>query len=284
VKHAAVRHAPSLRVSPGGVAAASSGSFTWIVHRRQAPVAFLATPLMALGDGEELHVSVELEAGASAALTGQGPTTLLRTGQRVVQRWRIRVGEDAHLTLLPWVTIPFPGSRSWTEVHVELADGATLCAWDLLAVGRVGRGERFVFDELRSSWRILRLDAPLLDERLLVRGGDQAAAEAMLAGRSHVGSLFLAGFAEKLVPLALVREALDTSLDLAGASQPAPGLVVARALERSADRLEQAFWPLVSAARTAVALPRLDPGHVARRWFGTGPPRTVGSDPGGQTA
>ena len=150
MKHAAVRHAPSLCVSPDGVAAASSGSFTWIVHRRQAPVAFLVTPLMALGDGEELHVSVELEAGASAALTGQGPTTLLRTGQRVVQRWRIRVGEDAHLTLVPWVTIPFPGSRSLTEVHVELADGATLCAWDLLAVGRVGRGERFVFDELRS--------------------------------------------------------------------------------------------------------------------------------------
>ena len=241
------------------------------MHRRRTPVAFLATPLMALGDGEELHVSVEVEAGASAALTGQGPTTLLRTGQRVVQRWQIRVGEDAHLTLLPWVTIPFPGSRSLTEIEVELAAGASLCAWDLLAVGRVGRGERFVFDELRSSWRIAQHDAPLLDERLLVRGGDRAAAEAMLAGRSHVGSLFLAGFAEELVPLALVRESLDTSLDLAGASRPAPGLVVARALERSADRLEQAFWPLVSAARTAVALPPLDPGHVARRWFGTRP-------------
>ena len=54
-------------------------------------------------------------------------------------------------------------------------------------------------------------------------------------------------------PFALVRESLDTSLDLAGASRPAPGLVVARALERSADRLEQAFWPLVGAARTALA-------------------------------
>jgi urease accessory protein len=253
------------------------------VHRREAPIVFLATPLAALGGGEELHVSVELEAGASAAVTGQGPTTLLRSGRRTVQRWEIRVGEGAHLTLLPWVAIPFPGSLSLTEVDVELAEGATLCAWDLLAVGRVGREERFVFEELRSSWRIARGGTPLLDERRLARRGDRTAAEVMLAGRSHLGSLFLAGLDEELLPIALVREALDASLDLAGASRPVPGLVVVHALECSADHLEQAFWPVVGMARTALALPPLDPGHVARRWFGTRPWQTVGSDSGGET-
>jgi urease accessory protein len=267
----AVRHEPSLRVSGDGVAASSSGSFSWIVHRRDGPIVFLATPLAALGEGEELHVSVEVEAGASAAVTGQGATTLLRSARQIVQRWEISLGEGAHLTLLPWVAIPFPGSHSLTEVEVELADGATLCAWDLLAVGRVGRGERFAFEELRSSWRVSRGGALLLDERRLARRGDRAAAEAMLAGRSHVGSLFLAGLDEERLPIACVRESLDASLDLAGAGRPVPDLVVAHALERSADRLEQAFWPVVGMARAALALPRLDPGHVARRWFGTRP-------------
>jgi urease accessory protein len=271
----AVGHAPSLRVSRDGIAASSSGSYSWIVHRRGgSPVAFLATPLAALGEGEELRVSVEVEAGASAAVTGQGPTTLLRSARQVVQRWEISLREGAHLTLLPWVAIPFPGSRSLVAVDVELAAGATLCAWDLLAVGRVGRGERFAFEELRSSWRITRGGAPLLDERRLARHGDRAVAEAMLAGRSHVGSLFLAGLDEDLLPIALVRASLDASLDLAGAGRPVRDLVVAHALERSADHLEQAFWPVVGMARAALALPRLDPGHVARRWFGTRPQQT----------
>jgi urease accessory protein len=269
----AATYTPSLRVSRAGVAAVSSGSFSWVVHRRESPVAFLATPLAALGDGEELHVAVDVEDGVSAALTGQGATTLLKTSQRVVQRWRIRLGEGAHLTFLPWVTIPFPGSRCRTEVDVELAAGASFCAWDVLAAGRVSRGERFALGELHASWRIAGEGASLIDEHLLVRGEDREAAAAMLAGHTHVGSLFLAGVAEELVPLSQVRDELGRSLPLAGATRPAAHLVVARALDRSADRLEQAFWPVLGAARAALGVPRLDPGHVARRWFGTCPSR-----------
>jgi urease accessory protein len=238
------------------------------VHRRATPIAFLATPLMALGEGDELHVSVEVEAGASAALTAQGPTTLLRTARPVVQRWRIRIDDGAHLTFLPWVTIPYPGSRSAAEVEVELGAGASFCAWDTLAVGRVALGERFELDELASAWRISGPAGRLLDERLLVRGDDREVTAAMLSGRTHIGSLYLAGVPEGSVPLAAIRRTLDSALDLAGASRPEPDVVVARALERSADRLEQAFWPAVAATRTALALPALDPGHLARRWFG----------------
>jgi urease accessory protein len=262
-----VAHVPSLRVSRTGVSSSSSGGFTWIVHRRHTPIAFLASPLMALGEGEELQASVEVEPGASAVLTGQGPTTFLKTRRRVGQRWRIRVAEGAHLTFLPWAAIPFPGSRSLVDVEVELAARASVCAWDILASGRVGRGERFVFDELGSSWRITGGGSPLIDERLFVRGEDREAAAAMMAGRTHLGSLYLAGVPDGLFPEARARELLS-GLELAGASRPAPGLILARAVERSADRLEQAFWPVVAEARAALGLPRLDPGHVARRWFG----------------
>jgi urease accessory protein len=249
------------------VGAVSAGSFQWIVHRRTATVAFLATPLMALGDGEELEVTVELDPGASLALTTQGPTALLRTGRASVQRFSLRLAEGAHLTFLPWVTIPFPGALSRLEVDVELGAGASLAAWDVLAVGRVGRGERFRFDELRAAWRIEDASGLVLDDRLRVLGADRALAEAMLAGRSHVGSLYLAGLGEDTLSLTTVRRLLEPRLDLAGASRPAPGLLVARALDHSADRLEQAFWPAIAATRAAAGAPRLAPEAVARRWF-----------------
>jgi urease accessory protein len=264
----AARHEPAIRVrGDGSVASVSAGSFEWIVHRRRATVAFLATPLMALGDGEELVVSVKLDEGASLALTTQGPTALLRTGRAAVQRFVVRLAEHCHLTFLPWVTIPFPGALSRFEVDVRLADGASFAAWDVLAVGRVGRGERFRFEELRSSWRIEGPEGLMLDDRLILRGSDREAAETLTAGRTHVGSLYLAGLEEDALRVDEVRKALDGALELAGASRPAPRLLVARALDRSADRLEQAFWPAVAACRAAGEAPALAPEAVARRWF-----------------
>ena len=267
----AIRHAPTLRVGRDeAVAAIPSGYFEWIVHRRGEPVAFLATPLAALGEGEELEVSVELEAGASAAVTTQGPSALLKTRTAVLQRWRIRLGEGAHLTLLPWLALPYPGSRSRIEVHVELAAGASLAAWEILAVGRVALGERFRLEELSSSWRILGPGGVLLlDDRMRVRGDDREDAEAALAGRTHIGTLYLAGFADDALPLGAVRELLEGRLELVGASRPARGLVVARALDRSSERLERGFGPVVAEARRCAGRRRLDATDLARRWFGS---------------
>jgi urease accessory protein len=262
------RHAPSLRVSAGGrVTATSSGGFEWFVHHGPAPVVFLATSLMALGEDEILDVRIWIEAGATATVTGQGPTTLLKTGAAVVQRWRIEVGAGAHVTFLPWVTIPFPGSRSDSQIHALIDDGGTLCAWDTLAMGRIGRGEELLFEELRSEWRIDGPSAAQLRDRLLVRGDHGPHARTALAGRSHLGSLYVAGLTEPALPLTPVRAILEERAEVAGASRPDPQLLVARALDRSAERLELAFWPVVEQARQAAAAPGLTPIAVARRYF-----------------
>ncbi len=264
----AKRYTPALRVGGGGqLGAVPSGSFQWIVHRRRAPVAFLATPLMALGEGDELDARVELGPGASVAVTTQGPTSLLKTGCTVTQRWTLELGQGAHLTFLPWLTIPFPGCRSRVEITARLGPGSSLVAWDTLAVGRVASGERFLFDELRSTWRISGPDGTLLHDRIAVRGCDRAAAEAMLGGRTHLGSLYVAGLAENALPAALVRDALDGRVQLAGVSRPTRDLLVVRALDTAAEKLEQAFWPVVDAARDAAGFEPITPGKVARRWF-----------------
>lgn len=265
---APARFAPSLRVrARGDVAATCSEGFHWVVHRRAAPVAFLATPLMALGDGDELDAAVTLEAGACAAVTGQGPGALLKTGRAVTQRWRLELADGAHLTFLPWLTIPYPGSRSRLAVAAELGSRATLVAWETLAVGRVANGERFLFHEVHSAWRIAGPAGLLLHDRLAVRGSQVEEAETMLAGRTHLGTLYVAGLDETALPLGSVRDALGSRADLAGASRPTPELIVARALDVSGERLERAFWPVVNLAREAAGLLPLDPVAVARRWF-----------------
>jgi urease accessory protein len=264
----AARFAPALRVgADGAVDATSSSGFHWIVHRLPTPVVFLTTPLLALGDGEELDASVEVQGQSSIVVTTQGPTLLLRTGATVAQRWSLTLAEGSHLTFLPWLTIPFPGSRSSLRVAARVAAGASLVAWDVLAVGRIARGERFLFDELSSRWVLSDPASVLLEDRLRVRGNDAEPAGATLAGRTHVGSLYVAGVDEAALPVAGVRRLLEGGLELVGASRPTPGTLVVRALDRTAERIEQAFWPVVAAARQAAGVPMLQPGDAARRWF-----------------
>jgi urease accessory protein len=200
-------------------------------------------------------------------VTTQGPTSLLRTGASVAQRWALSLEAGAHLTFLPWLTIPFPGSRSRLGVDARLGAAASLVAWEVLAVGRVARNERFRFDELRADWRLAGPDGLLLHDRLAVRGDDRAEAATLLAGRTHLGSLYVVGIGEAELPVASVRELLGGGLGLAGASRPEPELIVVRALGHASEELERAFWPVVGLARAALGLPKLTPADVARRWF-----------------
>lgn len=263
-------HAPSLCVDgSGSIAAVAAGGYEWFVHRGKAPVAFLSTSLAALGEGESLDAGVTVTSGGSATVTTQGPTSLLRTGSAVLQHWALSLEDGAHLTFLPWLTIPFPGSRSGLGVDVRLGADASLIAWEALAVGRVARGERFLFHELRSDWRIEGPGGVLLHDRLAVRGDDRAEASTLLAGRTHLGSLYVAGIDESRLPISSVREALSKRADLAGASRPDPALIVVRALGHGSEELERALWPVVSLARDAAGAPALSPADVARRWFGS---------------
>jgi urease accessory protein len=260
--------APALRVEAGGaVAARDSEGYRWVVHRDgRSPVAWLTTPLAGLGAGERLDARVAVAPGAAAVVTAPGPTVWLETATEAVQRWALEVGEGGHLTFLPWVAIPFPGSRSRSEVDVVLAPGAGLVAWETFAAGRVGRGERFRFAELRSAWRVTGPDGVLLDDRLAVTRADAEHAEALLAGRTHVGTLLVGGPAESRLPEEELHELLARSGELGGISRPAPGLLVARLLAGSADRVERALWPLVAAAREAAGQEPLRPERVARRF------------------
>jgi urease accessory protein len=271
-----MRYAPALHVTRSAVMPAGSGPYDWMVHRRGLPVVFLTCPLLGLSEPDELAADVRLASGAAAVVTTQGPASLLRTREAVRLHHRFGLEAGAHLTYLPWLTIPFPGSRAVIEHDVELEPGASFVAWDAMAVGRVARRERFAFDELHMRWRLRRAGELLLDDRLRLAGADRTLATAAFGGRTHLASVLIAGIGESALPVEAVRELL-ADLPLAGASRPVPGVLVVRALGDGAERLEQALWPVIALAHAAAGAPAFTPGDVARRWLGhagrpAGPP------------
>jgi urease accessory protein len=255
-----------LRVARDGrIQAGSRGPVHWRLSRRPPAVALLGSPLLGLGAGETLETRIDVEAGASALVTGQGPTALLGGDAASTQDTRIAVGRGAHLTFLPRHVVPYARSRAVLDTVVDLAAGASLAAWDVLATGRTAAGEELLLAALRSTWTLRREGEVLLRDRLALDGERRAQALAMLAGRTHVGTLVLAGIGEDALPIAAVRGALGDALDLAGASRPADGLLVARALATSVERLETALLPVVNMARAAAGQPPVSPHDIGRR-------------------
>lgn len=70
--------------------------------------------------------------------------------------------------ILEWVpepTIPYAGCRFRQRIHVQLDRGAALLLWDVLASGRMARGERWAFSSLESEVRICTASGGTLLER-----------------------------------------------------------------------------------------------------------------------
>ncbi len=145
--------------------------------------AVLVSPCGGLVGGDRMEVAVTLGPGASVCLSTQGATRVYRSteGTGVDQTIRFDLAEGALLEYLPEQTIPFAGSEFRQQITVRLAAGATACLTDLLAPGRLARGEAFGFRRYRSSLRIEAGGRLLLLERVDLRG--EAAGGGRGAGR-----------------------------------------------------------------------------------------------------
>lgn len=206
--------------------------------------------------GDRLEIELALEAGAHALVTTPGATRFYRSaGEQAVQTMRARLAPGARLEWLPLETIAYRGTHAANRMRFELAEGATMIGWDLLALGLPASG--MAFDEgryeqqveLPGSWLdrgILDAAEPrfrqLLDSPL---GWDRQTAMATMWCAS--GGENRTAFAEDLLEDA--RAVLDASplSPRAGVSAPAPGVVVLRALSTRTEPL----WETLQAVRHA---------------------------------
>jgi urease accessory protein len=190
---------------------------------------YLLHPPGGIVGGDELDISVTLEAESHALITMPGASKFYRShGPLARLSQRFELAENAVLEWLPQDTLFFPGARATLNNVFHLQDGARLLAWDLFCLGRPVIGETFSHGEIASRLEVWKNDEPLLIERLHLADGDLSA----IADQPWIGSLIFYPANETM--LDDVREQLTPLETYAGATLT-DGLLMVRFL--SSDNL-----------------------------------------------
>ncbi len=96
----------------------------------------LVHPPGGLVGGDVLAIDLTLDPGAHALVTTPGAARFYRsTGATATQRLRASLAEGARLEWLPLETIAYSGCLGENLMRFELAPGAEVIGWDLLALG-----------------------------------------------------------------------------------------------------------------------------------------------------
>jgi len=194
---------------------------------------YLLNPTGGIVQGDRLETEVVLEAGARGLLTTQSATKVYRmdAGQ-AEERAHLVLRGDAALEYLPDPTIPFAGARLARSTVVDLDPDSTLILTEIVAAGRVARGERFAFDRLAIDVEVrVAGEAALVDRLRLAPRDGSPARPGIWDGYDYYGTLYAcsprldAGLAARLAAL------MEAGAEVyAGAGQPAPGVAIARVL------------------------------------------------------
>jgi len=123
-------------------------------------------------DGDRLAMQVNLASGATVQLTTTGATRIYRNREGLsatTQCNEVSVGAGALLEYLPDATIPFAGSRYAQRTSIELAEGASLFWWEIIAPGREASGELFEYEEFAMNTRVSALGRKIAAENLCLR-------------------------------------------------------------------------------------------------------------------
>jgi urease accessory protein len=204
----------------------------------------LVHPPGGLVGGDELGIELALDAGAHALLTTPGATRYYRsTGAPATQRLQATLAPGARLEWLPLETIAYSGCIGENALRFELAPGAEMIGWDLLALGLPASDLAFERGRFRQS---IELPGRWL-ERGLIDAADTRLLDSPLgwAGHRVLGTLwFAAGAALPTARRDALLDAARAVIDghalraTAGASAPHDGVVVLRVL---AARVEPAI-------------------------------------------
>lgn len=154
----------------------------------------LLNPCGGLVGGDHLSVNMTLDAGTHVLISTPSANRVYRSLSEVaVQTVDISVGPGAVLEWVPEPTIPFAGSRFRQSIHVKLAAGAIVLLWDIIASGRIARGERWAFTNLENEIRITAASGASVMERYDLRPLEDRCAIGLAEEWDYVASLYVVG-------------------------------------------------------------------------------------------
>jgi urease accessory protein len=127
--------------------------------------------------GDHLEFRIDVGPDAAVQLTSTGATRVYRAldhDDDTVQVNKISVSENALLEYLPDPLIPFSGARFSQSTSIDLADGAGLFWWDLVAPGREAHNELFGYHKIELSTKVHAMGKWIAAERMCVEPGKRA--------------------------------------------------------------------------------------------------------------
>ena len=194
-------HRPPLKV----VRAFDAGDGAALVHLHNVSGGVLTA--------DQLETAVCVEDGAHVQITTTGATRVYRSkpnSPTAVQHTQITLGKEALLEYLPDPLIPFAGANYRQDTRIEMAQGASLFWWEILAPGREAYGEQFAYERLELRTEITAEGRPLAFEsarlepaRMPIVGGIR------LGGYRYLATFYICRVGES----AAVWSALDAELN-----------------------------------------------------------------------
>jgi urease accessory protein len=205
-----------------------------------------------IAGGDALEIAVDVGAGAHALVTTPGAAKWYKAnGRRASQDVRLAVA--GALEWLPQETIIFDAAAARSTIDIELADGASMIGWDIVAVGRAAAGERFAQGDFSQTIRLRVGGALVWVERTRLVGGDGLLDSPIgLAGRHVFGSLWATGPTIDDNTLEQARAALAEHGTAAPLTRLAPRLLVARTSAGSTPAVRAALGAAWSVLRPLV--------------------------------
>lgn len=221
----------------------------------------LLHPPGGVAGGDTLDIQVHVGSYAWAQLTNPGAAKWYRSDLPSRQTLELSAESGATLEWLPQEAIFFAGCQAHLDTTIELAAGAKLITWDIIALGRPASGESFNKGRIYQRVRLRRDGRLLWSERMQLFGGGRLLESPVgLAGYSVMGTLLASG--EISSELLAACRALPVAEGRGGLTQ-LPGLIVARFLGRETEAARHWFTALWQELRPALTG---RPVHFPRIW------------------
>jgi urease accessory protein len=213
--------------------------------------AVLVHPPGGIAGGDELAIDVDVAPGAQALITTPGAAKWHKADGRSAAQ-RVRLAVHGALEWLPQEAIVFDQAQVASTIDIDLANGASMLGWDIVALGRAAAGETFAQGRFAQTIRLRQAGALQWIERTRIDGNDALLASPIgLAGRHVFGCLWAAG--PQLAGADF--DALRARFDAQAApelTRLTPQLSVARALGAGTQPVREALQTLWAELRPIV--------------------------------
>lgn len=200
---------------------------------------YILHPPAGIVGGDELEVTLALEAGAHALVTTPAATRWYFSRAREARvTQRADCADGATLEWLPQETLLFDGAHARLTTAIHLAGGARFAGWEILGFGRPACDERFRSGKIDFRFELYREGRPVLLERLRANDGGPPG----LRGATVCGT-FIASAAGSAA-LERARAVLASARDAVCGATLIDDTLVARGMAAHCEPLKHAFADL----------------------------------------